>query len=151
MIFKFNDNFSNLPKIISEYDDILDKAKDNLNLMDKRLELANREQPSWYCYYNQKLQEVKSLQSLVDAKIQYKKGSLWKHYMENSNIQLKTTDLEQWISADKTMVEYRNYSIIVDEMVGMFSALVKAFETRGYALRNITDARVHEVENSVLI
>lgn len=150
MLFRFNDDFSNLPKIINEYDSLLGDAEENLTLKGKLLETANREQPSWYCYYNQKLQELKSLQKLIENKAAYKKGVLWKTYIETANIQLKVTDLEHYINSDTEYMKYKNYQIVVDELVGMYSALVKAFETRGYSLRNITDSRIHEVQNAVL-
>lgn len=151
MIFKFGDKFENLPPIIAEYDTILQQAEENLTLKNKSLEIANREQPSWYCYYNQKLQEIKSLHKLIENKTAHQKGVLWRKYTETANIQLKATDLEHYINADKDYITHKTYLIVVEELVGMFTSLVKAFEARGYALRNITDSRINEIQNAVLM
>jgi hypothetical protein len=151
MIYRFNENFNNLPALINEFDTILEDAAQNLTMKNKTLEEANREQPSWYCYYNSKYQEIKSLNKIIENMAAQKKGQLWKQYTTTSNISLKITDMEQYINSDIEYMKYKNYLIIVEEMVGMFNSLVKAFEARGYSLRNITDARVHEVQFAVLV
>ena len=148
--FVLEDDLSNLPAVMKQYDDEIVKAKEHLDLDGKSLLQANREQPSWYCHYYRLYQEVKAIQSLVEAKLEAKKGSLWRQYKEHHSIALSSTDINHYIEDNASYSKLKHLFIITTEMVGMMNVLVKAFEQRGYVLRNLTEARVHEIENALL-
>ena len=148
--FELKDDLSNLPTIIQRYDDEIAKAKEHLTLDGKSLLEANREQASWYCHYYRLYQEVKSIQSVVEAKVEAKRGDLWRQFKENYSIALSSTDINHYIDGNASYGKMKQLLIVATEMVGMMNALVKAFEQRGYVLRNLTEARVHEVENALL-
>lgn len=144
------DDLSNLADVIDKYDDLLSLAEEQLNPSNKTLEEANRQMPISYMFFAQHLQELKSLERFVDATLQQRKGKLWKLYKENSNMDLNTRDLEHYVTADDSYIKYRKFSIIVQELVGQYEIVVKAFEHLGYKLKDITAARIAEVHRYVL-
>lgn len=149
-IFEIADDLSNLPAIIAEYDQEIENAKDNLDLEGKTLFEANREQPSWYCHYYRLLQELKTIEDFVEGKLEAKKGKLWRDYKENHTLSLSSTDITHYINSTPAYEEIRTLHFVVIEMVGMMNALVKAFEQRGYVLRNLTEARIHEMQTATI-
>lgn len=150
IIFDLNPDLSNLPKIVKQFDMMMEDSKTNLTIQGKTLEQANREQPSWYCYYNQQLQDIKSLERVIENKITQKRGELWRKYREVHTISLSSTDIGHYIDSDPEFYNFHTYLTIVVELVGNMSAIVKAFEQRGYTLRNLTEMYVHEVQNALI-
>lgn len=148
-IFELKPDLSNLPQIVQQFDYIINTSSENLSFNNKSLLEANREQPTWYCYYYQQLQEIKTIQKLIENKTQQKRGELWRRYKENSSISLGSTDLQHYIDADSEYTSLTTYQLIVDEVAGNMYAVVKAFEQRGYTLRSLTELRIHEIEHSL--
>lgn len=136
---------SNIPDIIDEYDQLLSTVQDDLVLKGKTLQDANREQATLYATYAKKLQEVKTLWRWLDTHVDSVKGRRWAVLKESNNIALSSTDLNHYIAADTEYVQQKNLLIIVQELMGQYEVVVKAFEQRGYQLRNLTEMCIHEV------
>lgn len=144
------EDYSNLPDLISKYDNILEDAKDDLAISNKTLMQCNSEQPILFAKYNKHHQEIKSLLNVIEIRLEKKKGDLWKKFRETSNVALSTTDLTHWIEGDTQYNKIKIYHAMVVDVVNNMAALMKAFEQRGYVLRNLTDLRVHELHMYVI-
>lgn len=150
VIFDLNDDLSNLATVIKQYESHIVKAENDLCLEGKTLQTANCEQPVHYSYYNTLHQQLKSIERMVANKVQHKKGCLWRQFKENYTIQLSPTDINNYIDSDLGYYKMQQLLLIVQEMTGNMSMLVKSFEQRGFALRNLTQIRVHELQQTII-
>lgn len=143
-------NLSNFQKIIEHFENELEKAEQHLTLKNKSLHDANVEQPAYYVFYSQLHEEVKTLERFIENRMLNKKGKLWRDFKEHHSIQLSSTDITNYIEGDKDYAKLHTYSLIIGELVGNYASVVKAFEQRGYALKNLTLMRVHEIQQAIL-
>lgn len=150
IIFEVKDDNSNLPDIIAQYDDMLKDYRDDLEIEGKTLQKANLEQASMLAYYDERRIELYTLQKHYENKLNEVKGKLWVGYTENFSISLAATDKTQYIMREERYLEYCQYILIVSELHKKFESIVEAFKSRGFALRNITNARVAAIEDQIL-
>ncbi|MFY0658076.1 MAG: recombination mediator protein UvsY [Neptunomonas phycophila] len=149
-IFRLKDDLSNLPDIIDKYDVVVAEAEDDLRIVNKTLEEANREQPELSYKYYKYYTELKAMRKHADNLLEQKKGEVWVKVKTKHSIDLGTRDLEQYVKKDATVMSFRKMYLVVDEMADNFEKITKAFEARGYALKNITEARVHQLSHVLL-
>lgn len=149
-IFKLKDDLSNLPEIIDKYDDVVAEAEDDLRIINKTLEEANREQPDLcYKYYKYYVQ-LKAMRKHAENLLEQKKGEIWVKIKTKHSIDLGTRDIEQYVKKDSNVMSFRKMCLVVEEMTDNFEKITKAFEARGYALKNITEARIHQLSHALL-
>lgn len=142
--------FKNIPNIIETYLNYLDNAKLNLKIAGKKLESANVEQPTWLSYYDERRIELRTLVKYLEGQVAAKRGRMWVHLTENSSIVLGPRDKDQYINGDEKYVEIHELFLEVEELYKKYDSLVEAFKARGFALRNITEIRVHSLEDAVI-
>lgn len=150
IIVDLGKNKENLTAIISRYTDELDKAEAELRIEGKTLERANYEQPSHQFFYDERKAELYILMKYLEREVERVKGELWVRYTEKHSESLNTKDKEQYINKDKKYLDELELYLHVQELYEKYKALVDAFTTRGYALRNITNLRVASLENVVI-
>lgn len=149
-IFRLKDDLSNLPDIVESFEKVVAEAEDDLRISNKTLEEANREQADHlYKYYKYSCQ-LKALRKHTENVLEQKKGEVWIKVKTKHSIELGTRDLENYVKKDATVMQYRRLLLIVEEMADDFDRLCKAFENRGYALKNITEARIHQLSHILL-
>lgn len=149
-LYLITTDINNLPKILDHYETELKGFKANLELEGKTLELANREQPSWLSFYDQRRLELKSVVKFMEDEVEKTKGQLWKNYTEKYSVALTPRDKDRYICKDSAYLEMRELYLEINELYGKYESIVKAFEARGYALKNITEGRIHAVGDIVL-
>ena len=142
-------NYKELPKILNDYEEWLSPVEDQLRLEGKSISEANRENPSWQVYYDQRRCELASLVKQFEGEVKRATARLYKSYKENSgrNIELNEREILKWIENEPTLVNANICLLEVKEIYGKYDAVVNAFQTRGYALNNITKARVAGVDD----
>jgi len=150
IILKLLPNLSNLGDVLDVYTDILHGAEDDLMITGKTLHDANRDQPLHMSYYGQRLVEVKTIRKYVDARVDQVRGTLWVGYKERHSVALGTRDIDQYVNKEDSYVAMSDMSIITSELLNQFEMLLEAFKSRGYALRNITESRIAEVQDFIL-
>jgi len=148
--FLITSDIKNYTKILDHYEAEMNGFKENLELEGKTLERANREQPSWLSFYDQKKLELRSVVKFLDDRVEKERGLLWRNYTENYSVELTPRDKERYICKDEEYLNAREMYLEVNELFGKYEAIVRAFEARGYALKNITEARIHTVGDIVL-
>lgn len=150
LTLRIKPDLSNLVEILDEYDQVFDKAEQDLEIAGKTLHDANKDQPNHMSFYGSKLVELKALQKFVDMHANSIRGTLWSEYKEKYSITLGTKDIDQYCNKEEKFININQLVILVHESVGHFEALLEAFRARGFALRNITEARIAEVSEFVL-
>lgn len=143
-------NFSNFTDIIDLYDEALSEAADELNPANKELGEANKAMPVSYAKFASKLQELKAVERFVETTVKKIKGDIWRELKEDSELDLNTRDLEYYSESTKKYVTHKKFLNIIQELVGQYEVVVKAFEHLGFKLKDITAARIAEVHRYIL-
>ena len=147
---KLEDDFSNLNDVLLKYDDLLDCVEEKLIPTGKTLQEANKQMPLDYYLYAKNLQELKSIERFISTILQKKKGEVWAKHKSDQNLDLNTRDLEQYSTSSKTYIQNKTFLLIVQELVGQYEIVVKSFEHLGYKLKDITAAKIAEVNAWVI-
>lgn len=150
VLFELEDNMSNLPAIIGRYEAGIADVNDRLSLDGKTLERANQEHASWQSYYDERRIELYSLMKQTEDYVNKVKGELWVNYTERFSIELSTRDKEMYINKEPVYLASKRLYNIVCEMYKKYEAVVDAYRSRGFALRNITNIRCAALEDVVL-
>lgn len=144
------ENYENLPDIIQEYQHALDQAKDNLNLSQKRMDVANIEQASWLAYYDERRVELRTLNKYFEAEVARIRGRIFKQLTENNARDLSDRAKEKYIDTEPAYLNVYEIYLEINEMYEQYIAVVAAFNQRGYALNNLTRLKVAQVEDTQL-
>jgi hypothetical protein len=147
---EIGDKFEKLPAVLAEYDKALEDIEKQIEIKGKGLEGANMENPTWQSYYDQKRIELKTLTDFMDLEVSRVRGKLFRKYKESHSRELNEREINQYINNEEAyLIKYQMY-LEVKEMLQKYQAVVDAFTTRGYALNNITKARVASLEDVIL-
>lgn len=150
VIFDLNKDLSNLVEILDRYDRAIEDLESELKLKGKQLAQANSENPSLLAYYDERKAELKSLSEFVSMTVDRVKGELWRKYTENHSRDLSPRDKEMYIKSEPEYLKHYQLLLCVQEMYNRFDAAVEAFINRGFSLRNITNARVAQVDTGLI-
>lgn len=140
----------NLPQILDHYEEILVDWAENLKIEGKTLELANREQPGWLAYYDECRIQLKSVVKYIEDQVEKVRGEEWVRYTEKYSRELSYKDKDRYVCKETTYLSKREILHEATELYDRFDGIVRAFEARGYALKNITEARIHQLSDVVL-
>jgi hypothetical protein len=144
------ENYKHIAKVLAEYDAALEDADSILKIEGKTLETANKENPAWQVYYDQKRIELKTLTEYMEMQVQRVRGRLFKSYTEAHNRELSDRAKEKYIDNEKSFLDTNEIYLEVKEMYNRYQSVVDGFTSRGYALNNITRARVADVQDHLL-
>lgn len=143
-------SLSNIPDIIERFEAELNNAKAHLQIEGKNLERANREQPTWLAYYDERRIELYALVKFFEQRVEAKKGELYRHYRENYSIELGQREIDSYIRSDGEFEKIYNLFLEVKLLYDKYQSVVDAFIARGYSLKNITDIRIHSLQDVTL-
>lgn len=143
--------YKNLGKILEDYLVDLAEAEQNLKIEGKSLEKANRENASWKYYYSQRLVELNTLTKYFEREIDRVRGKLYKSLsFPNNNVDLSDRAKDKYIDQEQAYLDINEIYLEVKEVRDDYESIVNAFTDRGYALKNITAARVAQLEDVLL-
>lgn len=142
--------YKNLPQILGDYINDLATAEADLKIEGKSLEKANRENASLKYYYKQRLVELNTLTKYFEQEIDRVRGKLFKSLTEGSNRELSDRAKDKYIDNEQAFLDINEIYLEVKELRDDFEAIVDAFTDRGYALKNITEARIAQLEDVLL-
>jgi len=147
LIERLGDNYKHLPDILTEYEKMLEPVENNLKIKGKRLEAANVEQPSWQLYYESRRSELYALVKYFDGVVAAERGRLFKKLTENYNRELSDRQKDKYIDNEEAYLKKLEVYLEIKEIYEKYEAVCKAFDSRGYALNNITKIRVASLED----
>jgi hypothetical protein len=134
-------------EVLAEYDAVLDTAEENLRVGGKTLEKANRENASWMVYYDQRRIELQKLSDFFQSLLDRKYSVLYKSYKEGYSRELGERSIDKYIQNDEEYLALYELLLDIKEVLMKYESFVEAFKARGYALNNITRARVASVHD----
>ena len=100
-------------------------------------------------YYDERRIELKVYVEFFEMEIMKVKAKLLRG-METYPRELSDRMKEKYIEGEEAYLDVYEKYLGVKELYGKFDSIVRAFEQRGYALRNITNARVASVHDAII-
>ena len=140
----------NLPDILLKHMANLDLAGERLSLRGKSLEDALKDQGAWPIVYASMKAELDALCKYIDAEIGRIRSNLVRQYVEEYQREISDRVREKYIDSNAEYLQYYELYLEVKELQEKASAVVDAFSTRGFALRDITLIRVNQLHTTVL-
>lgn len=144
------ERYKNLPDILATYDKELINSEQDLAVKGKSLENANKENPALFAYYDQRRLELKTLVDFMENQVQRTRGQLFRSLTENNNRELSDRAKNQYIDGEQAYLDIYEIYLEVKDLYQQYDSVVEAFKLRGYALKNITEIRVAQLDNVVL-
>jgi leucyl-tRNA synthetase len=112
----------------------------------KVLATAFTEQADWLYLYSIKLAEVEKLLNYSDSRVQAIRGKLFKTYSEKYSRELSDRQKDKYIDNEDQYLQIYQIYLEIKEVRDKYKAAVDAFIARGYALKNLLDARINSLE-----
>lgn len=150
LIHRLGENYQNLPDILAEYEKELSFVEERLEIRGKRLEVANTEHAAWQYYYETRCADLHTLVKFFEGKTAAARGKLFKKYTETYNRELSDRQKDKYIDNDEAYLSQYELYLEVKEVHEKYQAVCNAFQSRGYALNNITKLRVAALEDVII-
>ena len=144
------DSSDQLMLAIERYDREVAASLSSVELRGKTLEEANMEQGMMLLKYQRLHSEVKNLGRMLEARGSQLKIRRYEHVRKTSDHALSDRMIEKFVDGDQSVLDH--YAIVVElkSIEEQLAAVVEALKMRGYALNNITKARIENVHMAVL-
>lgn len=150
VIDKIGDKKEMLAEVLFQYEEDLEQAPALLQIEGKTLEYSNVEQATNQALFDEKRIELATLVKFLESEVARIRGKLWRSYTENMSLDLGPKDKDQYINNEQAYLSMHRLLLEAQETYKKYEAVVEAFKSRGFALRNITNLRVASLENIVL-
>jgi len=142
-------NFEGLVDLIASYEDLLDEAKAHLSLKGKTLGQANKDQMQVY-EYDERRSELSILCKHMQAQVDKVRGERGRFIKENGGQAYSERYIDKIVDYTPEFLRMNELFLEVEDMKGKYEAVVEAFKTRGFVLRNLNDAKAKAFENDQL-
>lgn len=143
-------NLEKLPIILAEYDEHLLNAPERLSIKGKMMEEALKEQAAWPIFYDEKRKELRTLTKFIEMKVGVVRSKHLRNYTENYSRELSDRVKEKYIDKEDDYLAMQELYLEIDELYEKYDAVVNAFTTRGFALRDIVVARSNSFHDALL-
>jgi len=142
--------FDKLPEVLAEYEKEIDEANGRIKLKGLKLDHANRENPSWTAYYDQRRIELYTIVKWLDANVKRVRSTLFKNLYKNQPYDLSDTAKNKFVDSEPAYLDAYELYLEGKELYETYQSIVEAFKARGYALNNITKTRVASLEDAII-
>lgn len=150
IILKLGQNMSNLSDLLDQYTADLASYAQNLTIAGKTLETALKEQATWSAFYGERSVELGIIVKYLEGQIKKIRAKLTVQYNENYNPALSERMTDKYIDREDDYLDMNELLLEVQELLDKYKMVLDAFNRRGFALRDITLCRVHELHESTL-
>jgi hypothetical protein len=149
---KFRMNKEHLFQTIEEFEKDLeeDVLRDRITISGKTLSKALTEQTGWTLYYNIRKSKLKTLIQKVDSELERIYAVYFSYYHESNARAATPTAIAHFIKNESAYNSVVNLKLEVEGMQHLYSAVCETLTSRGFQLRDLTSARVHEVQNYII-
>lgn len=150
ILLKLGLNMKNLPNLLDQFtEDLIPYAK-NLTITGKTLETCLKEQATWSAYYGERNAELGTIIKYVENQIKRIRATITVRYNENYNPQLSERMTDKYIDRENDYLDIYSVLLEVQELKSKYENVLDAFNRRGFALRDITQARINEINQVTL-
>lgn len=132
------------------YDALIETAESIFKIDGKRLEEVLKEHASNLITFDTALQECKSIEDMVKARLERVKAEHWERLNERNQRQLNTRDIEAYIAGIPQYTEVLAVVMIIVEVKRKLEAIVNALTSFGWSLNNIVKLRVAQLDHITL-
>lgn len=139
-----------LSEVLEEYEKALDGVEKIIEIKGKKLEHANRENPAWQLFYDQKKIELYTIVKYLELQVNRVRGKAFIRYTETYNRELSDRAKDKYIDNEAAVLAWNELYLEAKELYDKYASVVDAFKTRGYALNNITKIRVVSMEETIV-
>lgn len=143
----FLKKYNNLSDVLNQYRSAMDGIESVFEVKGKTVEKANAENATLQLYYDQKKVELYALMKRMESDINRIRGEKYKTYKERYSRDLTDREINRYIDTETDFLTVNEIFIEVQELYQKFNSIVESFTARGYALNNITKARIAEVHD----
>lgn len=145
IIDKLGNNLTELPSLIKQYEHDLSNYASTLSISGKTLEQALKEQATWSAYYGERASELGIIIKYIESLSKKVRGTLFVKYNENYSRQLGERVVEKYIDREEDYHDIHVVSLEVQELHDKYKSVLDAFNRRGFALRDLTTAKVNDI------
>lgn len=146
----FNQIKQKLPDLLAAYDLDINKSVGKLSMVGKTAGQALRDQPNDSAYYAMRKAEVNKLVKFMELQIDACRSRLFRKYTDVPSKELSDRTKDKYIDNEQEYLELYEILLEIKEVHEKFDAICTAFDRRGFALRDWTSLRVHEMESYVI-
>lgn len=146
-IGQLSKNLELLPVVLAEYENDVQAAADIIAIDKSKLGLANVENVSWQIYYDEKKVELHALSKHLDMLVATARSKLYVSYTQTHDRDLTETGKKIYIDGEPAYLDIQEKSLEVKEMYEKFQAIATAFQSRGYAINNLTKLAIASIED----
>lgn len=109
---------------------------------------ANQNQPGFVAYYDSMHTDLDAILAFFERLYRLEKGRIMKSFADNppTNMKLLQADLKLIAEADPQVAYYEEIMHEVKYVYKQYGSLLKALESRGYSLANISKLRAAGLE-----
>lgn len=139
-----------LADVLAEYEAGLEGIEEIIKIEGKNLEHANRENPAWQLYYDQRRVELVTIVKYLEARVNAARGKLWKQYTESFSRDLSDRAKDKYIDNEPLFLTWNELYLEAKELYDKYQGVVDTLQARAYSLNNITKLRVASLENIIV-
>ena len=140
----------NIPGRLAVYEQLIENAEPVFQLDGKHLEDACKEHAQNLMFYDLMLQECKTIEDTIRAKIEEVESTLFRKYNENYQRALGSRDIQQYMKSDPQYVAAAEILLEVVHVKRRLEAIVEALKSFGWSLNNIVKLRIAQLEHVTL-
>lgn len=139
-----------LPDIVLHYDTEAALAIDRLKIKGKTGAEALKDQTAWPIQYGVRKAELDKLVKFVELQIDSCRGRHYKKYTENYSRVLGDRAIEKYIDHEDEYIKLYEIYLELQELREKYIAICDAWDKRGFALRDWTQLRIAELQETVI-
>jgi hypothetical protein len=143
-------NLNKIPSRLALYEQLCDAAEPCFELNGKHLEDVCKTHAKDLMFYDMMLQECKTIEETIRARIEEIESTLYKRLNETSNRALGTTDIKQYIKAEPQYVQAYEILLEVVHTKRKLESIVEALKSLGWSIGHIVKLRIAQLEKTTL-
>lgn len=146
---KISQDLAHLPDFVSYYQTEFQEARREISIKGN-LERNLSSLPGITEHRFNQLQEIEAVLNYLNIQLRAIKKRHFQKYLESYNRALSSRDAEKYAEGEKEVVDYE---VLINEVAllrNQYLGILKALETKGFTLNNITKLRVAGMEDVTL-
>lgn len=143
-------NLNKIPGRLALYEQLCDAAEPCFELNGRHLEEVCKVHAKDLMFYDLMLQECKTIEETIRARVEEIESTLYKHLNETSIRALGTTDLKQYIKAEPQYVQAYEILLEVVHVRRKLESIVEALKSLGWSIGHIVKLRIAQLEKTTL-